>query len=263
MKLIFLGTGGGRFATLHQVRSTGGLLLDMHSYLVSIDPGPSALSMMKKLHINPQHILGLLVSHAHPDHYSNAEMIIEGITHGGRSKRGFLVGSESVIHGIGENGPAISPYYQKRLESVYVAKPGNAFYPTPELEIWFTMMAHSDPTTVGFKIVTPDGVIGYIADTAYIPSISEAYKGTDILILPITRPMGMEISYHLSTDTAAKIIKAVKPKLALINHMGIKMIRAGPEKEARLLSNMSGKRTIALKDGDMIELRSGRYTVLN
>ena len=259
MKIIFLGTGGGRFATLHQTRSTGGLLLDLGSYYVSVDPGPGALGMMKSLGINPQRILGLMVSHAHPDHYSNAEIIIEGITAGGREKKGFVIGSRTVIEGGEDRCPAISSYHLGRVEATYTALPGNAVYPTPELEIWIKRMEHSDPTTVGFRIATSDGEIGYIADTAFFSELGREFAGLDILVLPVTRPLGASIPHHLCTDSALEVVREARPKLALLNHLGIKMIRADPSKEARWIESQSGVRTVAAEDGMTVSLKKGRY----
>ena len=44
MKLQFLGTGGGRFATISQKRMTGGFRIDdMGKRNIHVDPGPGAL----------------------------------------------------------------------------------------------------------------------------------------------------------------------------------------------------------------------------
>ena len=261
MRLIFLGTGGGRFVTLFQTRSTGGTLLDLGDYYISIDPGPGALTTMKNLHLDPRKIFGVMVSHSHPDHYSNAEIIIEGITHGGRKKRGFLIGSKSVIDGYDDIGPAISKYHKGLLDMVYVGVEGNIIYPTPELEIGFVQMKHTDPTTLGFRITTPDGTIGYLADTAYVPGMGKKFSGSDILILPVTRPTGADLPHHLSTTSAAEVIKEAKPKLALMNHLGLKMIKANPQKEARWIYSVTGIKTLAAWDGLIVELKEGKYEI--
>ena len=50
--LTFLGTGGGRFATIYQVRATGGMYVKDVAR-VHIDPGPTALYNMSRLHLDP------------------------------------------------------------------------------------------------------------------------------------------------------------------------------------------------------------------
>ena len=44
MKLTFLGSGGGRFATITQKRMTGGFRIDdIDGMNIHVDPGPGAL----------------------------------------------------------------------------------------------------------------------------------------------------------------------------------------------------------------------------
>ena len=50
-RLTFLGTGGGRFVTLNQERSTGGIYLE-DGYKVHIDPGPGAVHALKRNRID-------------------------------------------------------------------------------------------------------------------------------------------------------------------------------------------------------------------
>ena len=96
---MFLGTGGGRFATIYQVRSTGGIYVNDGTRL-HIDPGPSALMNLSRLSLDPARTDAVLISHCHPDHYADAEMLIEGMTKGGFKRSGTLVGSESVLRWI-------------------------------------------------------------------------------------------------------------------------------------------------------------------
>ncbi|MCE5296700.1 MAG: MBL fold metallo-hydrolase, partial [Euryarchaeota archaeon] len=70
--LTFLGTGGGRFSTIYQVRGTGGLYVKDGAN-IHIDPGPGAAVNMAKLKMDPAKTDVLLISHCHPDHYSDAE----------------------------------------------------------------------------------------------------------------------------------------------------------------------------------------------
>ena len=70
VRLVFIGTGGGRFATIYQTRSTGGFILD-DGVRMHIDPGPGALTNMSKAGIDPALTESILISHCHPDHYSD------------------------------------------------------------------------------------------------------------------------------------------------------------------------------------------------
>ena len=62
-KLVFLGTGGGRFSTIYQIRATGGLYL-MDGINMHIDPGPSAAHQMHRVKLDPAKTDAVLVSHS-------------------------------------------------------------------------------------------------------------------------------------------------------------------------------------------------------
>ncbi len=89
-RLTLLGTGGGRFATVTQERATGGVYLE-DGVSLHIDPGPGSLVMMKRARLDPMRTDGILVSHCHPDHYTDAEVLLEAMTNGTQTQRGFLL----------------------------------------------------------------------------------------------------------------------------------------------------------------------------
>ncbi|MDG6221546.1 MAG: MBL fold metallo-hydrolase, partial [Candidatus Thermoplasmatota archaeon] len=114
-RITFLGTGGGRFSTITQRRATGGILVEDGNRL-HIDPGPGALVHLVAKGFDPQKLDGVLVSHCHPDHYNDAEILVEAMTSGGNKKRGLLLGSVSVMEGIDGFSAAVSPYHQEKVE---------------------------------------------------------------------------------------------------------------------------------------------------
>jgi len=77
--MTFLGTGGGRFATVYQVRNTGGIYIEA-GVNIHLDQGPGTIINLNRLGIDPARTDGVLVSHCHPDHYADAEVLIEGMT---------------------------------------------------------------------------------------------------------------------------------------------------------------------------------------
>ena len=80
MKLQFLGTGGGRFATISQKRMTGGFRIDdIDGKNIHVDPGPGALVRTHQYGLNPRKLNLILISHCHTDHYTDAEVLIEAI----------------------------------------------------------------------------------------------------------------------------------------------------------------------------------------
>jgi phosphoribosyl 1,2-cyclic phosphodiesterase len=246
-RLTFLGTGGGRYATIYQTRSTGGLLLETSGKRMHIDPGPGALTNMSRMCIDPTRTDAIFISHCHPDHYSDSEVLIEGMCKGGVSKRGMLIGSVSVIDGFEGLGPRLTPYHFNMVEKHITARPGDSFN-VCGIRTDIIPSAHSDVTAVGFKFHTDDGIISYVCDTELRDNVVNEVKGSRVLILPITRQTKARIRCHLCTDDAIEFAKAVRPELILFNHMGVRVIQDGPEKEAAYVQKATGVRTIAADD---------------
>ncbi len=256
-RFVFLGTGGGRFTTIFQARATGGIYLE-DKVNVHVDPGPGALVALRSMRIDPTKTDALFVSHAHPDHYTDAEIIIEGMTAGGLKKRGFLGASRSVMEGVDGIGPAVSEYH-KSLISNRILDAGDIVSLDP-LDIEATPSVHTDPATIGFKFHTKNGVISYVADTEAAEHVIEAHLGARILILPVTRPRNARIKGHLSTEDAVKFIEKIGPEIVFFTHFGLKMVRVPPEIEAKWVQEETGCRTIAAKDGMRVSVGT-RITV--
>jgi len=254
LEILFLGTGGGRFATITQKRRTAGIRILGEKLNLHLDPGPGALVYSVASGLSPEKINALLVSHCHPDHYTDAEVFIEAMTRGMTRKRGLLAASHSVLYGNEVCGPSISRYHQQMPEKVIEAKPGVKFQ-VGNLNVAVTEARHSDPDTVGFRFETEDvGDIAYTSDTEYFEGIGKYYKGVRLLILCVMRPAGKPWKGHMTTEDAIKIIEEAKPENVIITHFGMQMIFRGPRNEARLIENKTGVPTIAANDGMHIRI---------
>jgi phosphoribosyl 1,2-cyclic phosphodiesterase len=246
-KVTFLGTGGGRFATIFQKRATGGIYVADRGILIHIDPGPGALVRMHQLGLNPTQTDVLLVSHCHADHYSDTEILIEGMSLGGKQKRGQLLGSKSIITGSEEFRP-VSTYHQGLLKDVVTLSAGDEYTIKGWYKIEATPTQHSDPTTIGFKLHLNGGIISYTSDTDFFPDLAKAHKGCRLLILCLTRPLHGKIPFHLCTEEAVDLVKEIKPELVVLTHMGMEVIPRAAE-QATWIADKTGISTIAGKDG--------------
>jgi len=244
--LTFLGTGGGRFATIYQVRSTGGIYLRDRARL-HLDPGPSALANMRRLALDPARTDGVLISHCHPDHYADAEILVEGMARGGFKRSGVVVGSRTVLDGGEGFSPALSAYHQSLAREVVRVAAGDEL----EIEgvgIEVTPTFHSDPTGVGFRFHTSQGIIGYVGDSELHDELARAHQGCRALVVNLTRPRGAWVPKHMDTEDAAALVAAVRPEVAVLTHFGMKLVHDGPERQAAYIEQASGVRTVPAED---------------
>ena len=232
---------------MYQVRSTGGMLIEHDGKMLNVDPGPGALVQMHRIHYDVNNTTSMIVSHCHPDHYSDAESVAEGMSRGGWKKGGRIYGSPTVLEGEGGLGPCISKYHLSIVDGYRVFRPGDVL-DIDGMQVDIKQAKHSDPTNVGFVFHTSGGLVSYVSDTEFTEEIARQYVGTRVLILPVTTPMGNRIKYHLCTDDAIKFIDIVKPELAIFIHLGVVIIRRGPDKEAALTQEATGVRTVAGHD---------------
>ena len=254
VELVFLGTGGGRFTTITQKRKTGGIRILSKGLNMHLDPGPGALIHSLNMGLDPKKITAMLVSHSHPDHYTNAEVLIEAMTKGMVKKRGILAASHSVLFGNEECGPSISKYHQKMPEKVIEAKPGVVFH-VGDTKVTATEARHTDPDTVGFRFETPDvGDVGYTSDTEFFEGVGKAFEGVRLLLLCVMRPSEKPWKGHMTTDDTVKIVREARPEMAVATHFGMKMIFSGPYREAKLIEEKTGVPTIAAFDGMRIRV---------
>jgi len=253
IQLVFLGTGGGRFAIMTQKRRTGGIRFLGENLNVHLDPGPGALVYSIEAGLDLQKLRAVMISHCHPDHYNDAEVFIEAMTQGMTKKRGVVVAPRSVLHGNG-CGPSISRYHQQMPERVIEVRPGASF-DLGELTIVATEARHTDPEAVGFRFETKDiGDIAYTSDTEYFEGIGELYKGVRLLMLCTMRPSGKPWKGHMTTDDAVKIVEEARPEMAVLTHFGMQMIFRGPANEAKLVEQRTSVPTIPASDGMRINV---------
>ncbi len=254
LRLVFLGTGGGRFATITQKRRTGGIRILYERLNVHLDPGPGALVYLLEAGLNPQKINGLLISHCHPDHYNDAEVFIEAMTRGMTRKRGVLAAAHSVLFRGSTCEPSVSAYHQQMPEKLVDVKPGTRFN-LDNVRVTGAQARHTDPDAVGFRFETPSfGDLAYTSDSEYFEGIGKPYNGVRLLLLCVMRPAGSPWKGHMTTDDAVKIIEETKPEMAVLTHFGMQMIFRGPASEAKIIQRKTEVPTVAASDGMQVLL---------
>lgn len=244
--ITFLGTSGEISITGKQTRASGGIIIKTDECQFHIDPGPGALNKAADCGINLRENTAVLISHSHMNHSNDINAVIAAMTHNGLDTKGVIIASSEVM-----KNNLITPFHQKCVEKIITAEPGKKIG-IENTEIQATKTDHNDPSTIGFKLLTPKFIISYTSDTAYSNEIADQYKKTDILII--------NCPYHektqekqLTIEDAARLIKRTKPKLAILTHFGKKILGTDPLYIARELQKELGIQVVAAEDGMQID----------
>ncbi|MBS3815640.1 MAG: MBL fold metallo-hydrolase [Hadesarchaea archaeon] len=241
-KLIFLGCGGGRHQTIDQKFGTGGFRIHENQKL-HVDPGPGSILLSRQLDLDPRNLDSVIVTHAHPDHYADAEILVEAMNQSKKSNSKALIGSETVFQEKEDLGPAISKYHQRK-SGLTVPMKQNDTFDLNGMKINSTPTKHTDPTGIGLTIQTESGVIGYSGDTEYFDELLDGFEDARVLILNVTRPGKKRIPGHLCSEDAIKILEEVEPELCVMLHMGMLFLRESPKEQSNWIESESGVNTI-------------------
>ena len=248
--VTFLGTGGARFMIISQLLASGGIWFNLDGTQILMDPGPGSIVQVTKRKLNPENLSAIIVSHRHLDHSADVNVITEAMTEGGFKKRGILFAPRDAI----ETEPIILNYLKNSLEGIEILEAGKTYsvgnisFTTPVRHIHLV-------ENYGMIFKTQKHSIAYITDTRYFEELGSYYQG-DLLMLNLTflkpRPTpvkpGMPLD-HLSMPDAERLIKEIKPKTAILTHFGMGVWRAKPALVAAELTEKTGIKVIAARDG--------------
>jgi ribonuclease BN (tRNA processing enzyme) len=250
--VTFLGTAGARVMVASQILASGGLWFNLGGTEMLLDPAPGTLVRACKSRLSPPRLSAILLSHKHIDHSCDINVMIEAMAEGGFHRRGVLMAPADAL----DNDPVVLHYVRPFLERIEVLKEGGE-YQVENVSIR-TPVRHVHPVeTYGLILRTEQYTISCVVDTRYFDQLCQHYRA-DLLILNVMRLEPTAPLDHLSVPDAARIIKSLKPRAALLNHFGMSMWRAKPWTVAQRLTEETGIRVIAASDGlrfDLAELR--------
>jgi phosphoribosyl 1,2-cyclic phosphodiesterase len=251
--LKFLGTAGARFTVSTQARHSGGLIWTMGGSTVWVDPGPGALvrALSSRPRIDPAKVDALVLTHAHLDHVGDATVVVEAMTRGGFARRGALYAPLTALEGE----PVVFRYAQGHVARRELLSEGSRHELAPGL-LLETPLAHDHGVeTYGYRLSTADFTAGHVVDTYWMDALPRAYAGVDLLLVNSTREHGRDRRFlHLGLDDAELLIAAIRPRLAVLTHLGMQLppMRAGAA--ALAISERTGVPVIAARDGWRLDL---------
>ena len=246
-RLIFLGTAGARVMVANQILASGGIWMELGKTRILVDPGPGTLVQATKRKLRASKLDAIVLSHRHLDHAADINVMIEAMTDGGFRRRGVLLAPSDAL----EEDPVILHYLRGYLERIETLEEGKSYH-IGEIAITTPIRHQHSVETYGMILQSPKYTISYIADTKYFEGLSSHYKA-DLLIINVVR-LERGPYDHLSAPEAGEIIKEIRPKVAIITHFGMTMWRAKPWEVAKRLSDETGVRVIAARDGMRFDL---------
>jgi ribonuclease BN (tRNA processing enzyme) len=251
--LKFLGTAGARFVVSTQLRHSGGLVWSVGGVRIWVDPGPGALvrALASRPKVDPAHVDVLVVTHRHLDHAGDATAVVEAMTKGGFGRRGTLLAPRDAL----EAEPVVFRYAQGFVARRGLLEAGGRHELAPGVALE-TPLAHDHGVeTYGYRLVAPGLVAAHVIDTFWTDALVDAYAGVDLLIVNTTREKGRDRRYlHLGADDAERLVHEIRPRLAVLTHFGMQLVRARPDRVALGISERTGVPTVAARDGWLLPL---------
>jgi phosphoribosyl 1,2-cyclic phosphodiesterase len=247
----FIGTAGARFVVAKQLRSSGGLWLSLQGVNLYMDPGPGALvrCLASKPKLDPMKLDGILLSHKHLDHSGDVNVMIEAMTEGGFRKNGVLFTPQDALEG----DPVVLRYVRSYLEKIEPLKE-NSEYSLRNLRFSTAKRHVHSVATYGFNFHLPGLTISYITDTKFFPELLSQYPGEILIINLVLFSEPQHPIDHLSLPDVKNLLKKSRAKTIVLTHFGMRMLQAKPWEVAERLSQETGVKVIAARDGMTLDI---------
>ena len=221
---------------------------------IHVDPGPGAL-VRALSHVppcNPRELDAIVLSHKHLDHSGDVNVLIEAMTAGGFRPRGTVFAPADAFDGE----PVVLPYAQQFPERVERLEQSSGPYRIGEVELR-TSIAHVHASQTYGLHFAHDGLrVAYLPCGRFFEGLIADYASyrPDVLVINVLRYRDEMSVDHLKWDDARRIVEGVRPKVAVFQHFGTKMLEADPKRLAQDVEDELGLRAIAAYDGLDLDL---------
>jgi ribonuclease BN (tRNA processing enzyme) len=246
--ITFLGTAGARIMVANQVQASGGIWLNLNGTEILLDPGPGSIVQSTRRNLRPEHLKAIILSHRHLDHSGDMNIMVESMTQGGFKPHGKVFLPSDALG----REPVLYSYLLDYLDGVEILKEGSS-YSLDGLTFSTPLKHHHSVETYGLKFQAGVHSFSYIADSKYLEALVEKYQSELLIINVVFLELRHEIA-HLSIGDVEKIIKGIKPKMAILTHFGMQIWKANPASVAERLTESSGIKVMAAHDGMKFDL---------
>jgi ribonuclease BN (tRNA processing enzyme) len=247
-KIVFLGTGGGRIVVFSQVRASGGLWFQLDGNIFVIDPGPGALVKAANMGISIRKLKAIFISHRHLDHCADINSIIVAMTEGARKKKGMVFAPPDAI----DEDSVILEYCKNTVKNIIRLKQEGK-YKIDNISLYTPLKFIHPPQTFGVIIESERYTISYIADTLWFDELPQIFQG-DVVIMNTVFKEPKQGFYHLCIHDVEKYLSVYKPKILILNHFGMTLLRAKPWELAERISKQFNTKVLAAWDNMIFDL---------
>jgi ribonuclease BN (tRNA processing enzyme) len=238
-----------------QLLASGGLWLNLGGTEILLDPGPGCIVQSTKRKLNAQHLSAIILSHRHLDHSGDTNIMVEAMASGGRNQHGKLFAPSDAL----DFEPVLYSYLRDYLDGIELLQEGRS-YTVGDISFTTPVRHIHGVETYGIVFKTPRHTFSYITDTRYFDGLLQHYA-SELLIINLVflepRPPSIDPltpTEHLSVPDAEVLIRELKPKAAILTHFGMNVWRAQPWRIAEYLSQRTGVKVIAARDGMKFDL---------
>jgi ribonuclease BN (tRNA processing enzyme) len=248
--ITFLGTAGARVMVANQIQASGGMWLDLNGTEILVDPGPGCIVQTTKRKLKAYKLQAIIVSHRHLDHSGDTNIMVEAMTDGGFKPHGRLF---LPADALGPE-PIVYSYLKEYIDGIEVLQEGKS-YAVDGVSFTAPVRHIHSVETYGLQFTSGGHTFSYIADTKYFDKLIEKYQAELIIINVVFMENHFKVD-HLDISGVEKIITGIKPKLAVLTHFGMQIWRAHPWEVAEQLTQKTGIKVKAARDGMKVDLDS-------
>jgi L-ascorbate metabolism protein UlaG (beta-lactamase superfamily) len=152
----------------------------------------------------------------------------------------------------------VLPYARRFVDRVERLEPSSGPYRIGEVEL-FTSIRHVHAVqTHGLHFVARGLRVAYLPCGRYFDGLAADYarRRPDVLIVNVLRYGDAMNVDHFAWPDARRVVEEVRPKVAVFQHFGTKMLEADPPRLAAQLEDDLGLRAIAVYDGFELDLET-------
>lgn len=220
MDFVAIGTGtvapeGARVCASYYVQSGDARLL--------LDCGPGAVHHMARFGFPWNRITHVVLSHFHTDHIGDLPLLLFALRYGQLEPRHEPlaivgpIGTAELFRNLARafGDYMIDPGFPLSFHEI---EPGGSFALDPDRFVRAHAVAHK-PESLGFRVETPEGALGYTGDTGPDATLGEFFRGVDLLVAECSLPDDLAPPVHLTPSTVAALARAARPRRLALTHL--------------------------------------------